>query len=207
MKGLNSEYILPTMDEWDVFPREAAAVAAKAVEQLVLDDHVIAILGPLFSNEALAAALKAGILEIADVFAVNKADKEGADRTIRDLRGMLELRPPTADPAGSWTPPIQPTMATAGQGLEELVAALGRHRSFLVETGELGKREVARARTEFVAHLRERLLEAGLAALAAIGTLDELALRIARREQDPYALGEALARELSRRPPTQRDRP
>ncbi|MBI5546752.1 MAG: methylmalonyl Co-A mutase-associated GTPase MeaB, partial [Deltaproteobacteria bacterium] len=147
-------------------------------------------------------AIKAGILEVADVFAVNNAYHEGADRTVRELRGMLELRVPSAvDAAYAWTPPVIETVATEGKGISGLVAALEAHQAQLARSGELERREAARARTEFLAHLRERLVEGGLAALRGEGTLEEIANRIARRQQDPYALSEGLARALARLAP------
>jgi LAO/AO transport system kinase len=159
-------------------------------------------------------AIKAGILEVADVFAVNKADREGADRTVRELKSMLELRHAVEAPRamrgphsavhlgkaeeGTWEPPIVKTVATKEEGIAELVAALDGHFDHLKERGELPHREAQRAKAEFIAMLKDRLLESALAALEAVGTLDEIAGRIARREQDPYALGEALAEQLLR---------
>jgi len=169
-------------------------------------------------------AIKAGILEVADAFIVNKADLDGADRTVRELRQMLELRHalrrPSADhdrhhrttaraagkaaepppPAGpeEWEPPILKVIAARDQGLEPVMEAVERHRSFLERTGQKAERERARARMQFLALLRNRLLESALGRLEAEkGRLDEVALSIARREADPYALAETLARQLS----------
>ncbi|HEY3451116.1 MAG TPA: methylmalonyl Co-A mutase-associated GTPase MeaB [Myxococcales bacterium] len=180
----------------DVVIVETVGVGQDELDVARLAHTVLVVVVPGMGDDV--QALKAGILEIADVFAVNKADKEGADRTVRELRGMLELRPVPGSSLDFWTPPILPTTATTGQGMAELVQALTRHRSWLVETGGLEAREAARAKSEFLAHLRERLVEAGLAALGGVGTLDEIAIRIARRQQDPYALGETLANELKR---------
>ncbi len=157
-------------------------------------------------------AIKAGILEVADVFAVNKADREGADRTVRELKAMLELRHAVAPPSGargphtairtdkpddgSWEPPIVKTVALKDEGIGELVGALEGHLGNLKESGGLAAREAQRAKAEFVSMLKERLLESGLTALATVGTLDDIAHRISRREQDPYALAESLAGQL-----------
>ena len=167
-------------------------------------------------------AIKAGILEVADVFIVNKADLDGADRTVRELQQMLELRhalrrppvehdcqhrlktraagkpaeaPPSSD---EWEPPILKVIAARDQGLEPVMEAVARHREFLERTGQRAERERARARMQFLALLRNRLLQSALDRLEAEkGRLDEVALSIARREADPYALAETLARQLS----------
>ena len=162
-------------------------------------------------------AIKAGVLEIADVFAVNKADREGADRTVRDLQGMLELRrtvaarPPDHDaahrfsrgdasppaPDASWEPPIVRTVALRDEGTEELAAAIDAHRAHLDASGGRRARDVARARAAFVAVLRERLVAGALERLEAeMGRLDAVAARIAAREADPYALADELAARL-----------
>jgi len=170
-------------------------------------------------------AIKAGILEVADVFIVNKADLDGADRTVRELRQMLELRhalrhpavehdrqhrlkaraagkpagpPKQASPSDEWEPPILKVIAARDQGLDPVMEAIARHREFLERTGQRAERERARARMQFLALLRNRLLQSALDRLEAEkGRLDEVALSIARREADPYALAETLARQLA----------
>jgi LAO/AO transport system kinase len=170
-------------------------------------------------------AIKAGILEVADVFIVNKADLDGADRTVRELRQMLELRhalrhpvvehdrqhrlktraagkpaipSEQAPPPAEWEPPILKVIAARDQGLDPVMDAIARHREFLERTGQRAERERARARMQFIALLRNRLLRSALDRLEAEkGRLDEVALSIARREADPYALAETLARQLS----------
>jgi GTPase len=167
-------------------------------------------------------AIKAGILEVADIFVVNKADLEGADRTVRELRQMLELRHALRRPAtdhdahhrlrakaqgkpappppetNEWEPPILKVIAARDQGIDPVVEAVEQHRAFLERTGQRAERERARARMQFLALLRNRLLQSALDRLEAEkGRLDEVALSIARREADPYALAETLARQLS----------
>jgi LAO/AO transport system kinase len=163
-------------------------------------------------------AIKAGVLEIADVFAVNKADREGADRAVRDLQHMLELRRSTAtqpaldhdaehrmrssaawDPHDPnwWEPPIVKTVAVRDEGVADLAAAIDRHRAHLERSGERRAREVARARAGFLAVLKERLLAGALDRLAAEqGRLDEIAARIADRREDPFRLADELADRL-----------
>ncbi len=168
-------------------------------------------------------AIKAGILEVADVFVVNKSDLDGADRTVRELRQMLELRhalraPPldhdahhrrvraraegrpvqVAPGPREWEPPILKVIASRDQGLDQVVTAIDQHRHFLEETGQRAERERGRARMQFLALLRDRLLQSGLAALEREkGRLDEVIQSIARREADPYALADQLAQQLA----------
>ena len=167
-------------------------------------------------------AIKAGILEVADVFVVNKADLDGADRTVRELRSMLELRhaikAPPADhdahhrmvlakahgthlpdeaPEDEWEPPILKVVAARDQGVDALVEQIDKHLAFLDATGQRAQREAARAQMQFVAILRDRLLHGALSRLERErGRLEEVAGRIARREADPYALADELAHQL-----------
>jgi LAO/AO transport system kinase len=171
-------------------------------------------------------AIKAGILEVADVFVVNKADLDGADRTVRELRQMLELRhavraaprehdarhrrlraspgdgkadaPALPTAPKEWEPPILKTVASRDQGVTEALQAIERHRRFLDETGQRTVRERARAKMQFVALLRERLLREALGRLERErGRLEEVAAAIVEHRADPYALAEQLAKQLA----------
>jgi LAO/AO transport system kinase len=195
---------------------ETVGVGQDEIEVAELAHTVVVVAVPGMGDDV--QAIKAGVLEIADVFAVNKSDREGADRTVRDLQVMLELRRSTAtrpslehdashqlrqtgawdphDPA-YWEPPVVKTVATRDEGVAELAGAVESHRRHLEETGQRALREVARARSAFVTMLRERLLEGALERLAAEeGHLDEIAARIASRAADPYALADELAARL-----------
>lgn len=139
-------------------------------------------------------AIKAGLLEIADILAVNKADREGADRTIRDLTYMLQLRHDVPGAAPSQVEIIK-TIATQGtregSGIGDLVAAIERHREQC--TGELG---VAKARKRAIAYVSELvrglLTDRAEKALRALGGLDEIAEAVAARRQDPYTAAESI---------------
>ena len=170
-------------------------------------------------------AIKAGILEIADVFVVNKSDLDGADRTVRELRQMLELRhavratprehdsrhrrlrtppaddnvakPPVATIPKEWEPPILKAVASRDQGVRGVLEATARHRTFLDETGQRAVRERSRAKMQFVALLRERLLREALGRLERErGRLEEVAAAIVEHRADPYDLAERLAKQL-----------
>ena len=195
-------------------------VGQDEVEIASLAHTVVVVAVPGMGDDV--QAIKAGVLEIADVFCVNKADREGADRTVRDLQGMLEVRrtssrrrrrittPTTSpdrrrrrrrtanQPDPGWEPPIVRTVAVRGEGMADLGAAMQRHRRpGSRPAARSGLREVARARAGFIALLRERLLAGALSRLEAeLGRLDAVAARIADREADPYALAAELAARL-----------
>jgi len=131
-------------------------------------------------------AIKAGILEIADVLVVNKADREGADRSVRHLISMLELRGHDAVPVE-----IVKTVATDGGGIDDLVAAIDRHRARVAQSS---RRRDRRAEALLGEVLLDRLRRAAAAAIAARPDLVE---QVASRETDPYSAADALAASLS----------
>ncbi len=197
---------------------ETVGVGQDEIDIAQLAHSTVVVLVPGMGDDI--QAIKAGILEVADVFVVNKADLEGADRVVRELRAMLELRhavkaPVEHDahhrPIGStgqvpgvpveWEPPILKVAAASDQGVHELKQAISRHREHLEASGDLEKREQSRAMTHFLAMLRERLLRAGLDRLEREkGKLTDVAARIAHRLADPYALANELAMHESESP-------
>ncbi|WP_307807927.1 methylmalonyl Co-A mutase-associated GTPase MeaB [Nocardioides xinjiangensis] len=171
----------------DVVVVETVGVGQSEVEVAGLADTTLVLLAPGMGDGIQAA--KAGILEVGDVYAVNKADREGADRTRRELRTMLSM----ADrPEGAWRPPVLQTVASTGQGIDELLAEIERHAAWLAESGGLARRRTLRARREVeaiaLATLRERWGTDGGAAL------DTLADRVANGDVDPYAAADELLR-------------
>lgn len=183
---------------YDIVLVETVGVGQAEVEIIDLADTTVLVSVPGLGDDV--QAIKAGVMEIGDVFVVNKADREGANRTVRDIRMMLDLRRTMAQPDEPlWEPPVVSCVATRGEGVEALVKEIDEHRAFFERSGNLFKRASARARTQFVHRLQERLLARALKRLeSAHGPIDELSDRIVRRELDPYKLTEmALALELS----------
>jgi len=133
-------------------------------------------------------AAKAGILEIADIFVVNKSDRPGAQEAMRDLRTMLAM---ANYGEGAWKPPIVATSAASGEGIDDLAAHLNAHAAWLAESGEGERRRVARAREEItvlaVAQVRERL-----GALPGESRLEDLAGQVASGKLDPYSAADEL---------------
>jgi LAO/AO transport system kinase len=132
-------------------------------------------------------ALKAGIIEIADILVVNKADHPGADILVSQLRALLALAP-----AGSRRPPILKTTATKAEGLEELIDAISEHRAFLDSSGTLAKHREDDARHQVLGITRQILLER-IRQATSQETLDALVAKVAGRELDPHTAAEELA--------------
>jgi LAO/AO transport system kinase len=133
-------------------------------------------------------AAKAGILEIGDVFVVNKADRDGADQVRRDLRNMIALADRGPD---GWRPPIVATVAQTGQGVEEVVERIEEHRAWMVAAGELGRRRVRRARDEIEA-IAVTSLRSRWGNVHERTELDALAEQVVDGTSDPYAAADSL---------------
>jgi len=166
---------------------ETVGVGQAEVEVASRADTTVVLLAPGMGDAIQAA--KAGILEIADVFVVNKADRDGARETARDLNGMLS-QGARREP-GDWRPPIVLTVAARGEGMEELVEALEKHAQWLQATGEAERRRHRRAAAEIeaiaVTTLRERLGD-----LRGRTALDGLADDVVGGKLDPYAAADEL---------------
>lgn len=129
-------------------------------------------------------ALKAGILEIADVLVINKADREGADRLANQIKTVMRLLP---TPEGAWIPPIVKTVASEGTGIEELGAAIEKHRAYLAEGGRLEARRRARLRAEVLERARGDIMRRLTQELEATGALDPLLDDLASGKLDPVS--------------------
>jgi LAO/AO transport system kinase len=162
---------------FEVILVETVGVGQAEVEIASAADSTVLLVVPGMGDSIQAA--KAGVIEVADVLVVNKADRPDTQATLRDLRAAVAMAP------GDWKPPIVPTVATAGDGVDDLVTALDRHDAWLDASGERSRRRLARARDEVTA--------------LAFGTLarrltvpDELAERVADGRSDPLAAAEEL---------------
>jgi LAO/AO transport system ATPase len=172
----------------DVILIETVGVGQAEVEIASLADTTLLVLAPGMGDGIQAA--KAGIIEIADVFVVNKADRDGADQVARDLRYMQSLGGRHSD-KGAWRPPVVKTSAARNQGIDDVVAAIEKHRGWMDEHGELDRRRRARAATEIeaiaVGEVRQRF-----AAVHGSSALDAAAARVIEGRTDPYAAAEQL---------------
>ena len=168
----------------DVILVETVGVGQSEVEVVGVADTVVVLLAPGMGDGIQAA--KAGILEIGDVFAVNKADRDGADATARELRHMIGL---SERPAGGWRPPVLKMVAARGEGVAELVEEIDKHRVWSLESGAGLVRRERRAAEEIealaVGQVRRRLV-------ADPGVLGELATKVAAGLEDPYLAADQL---------------
>jgi LAO/AO transport system kinase len=165
---------------------ETVGVGQAEVEVARMADTTIVLVVPGMGDSVQAA--KAGLLEVADVLVVNKADRPDTQQAVRDLRSMVALAP-----QGGWKPPIETTIAMSGAGLDDLLRQLDRHWDWLAESGERDQRRVARAREEVLA------MAAGAATKRLTGTplLDDLATRVASGVLGPYEAADELLATLS----------
>jgi len=170
----------------DVVIVETVGVGQEEVDVIRLADTVCLVTVPGLGDDI--QAIKAGILEIADVLVVNKSDRPGADETARDLAQMLSLakdRP--------WKTPIIRTSAQTGDGLPQLLDAIAKHRAWSLSSGERAERRRAAARAEVETLLREALLHE-LEGRVGASRLDAAVARVADRSIDPYSAVEELLR-------------
>jgi LAO/AO transport system kinase len=165
---------------------ETVGVGQSEVEVAGLADTTLVLLAPGMGDGIQAA--KAGILEIGDVYVVNKADRDGAQQVRRELRSMLAIAP---RPADTWRPPVLMTVAIEGDGLPEVVDQMAAHREWASGTGELRRRRLRRARAEVEAialtELRRRFVH-----LPGGDRLDALADAVVSGERDPFAAADTL---------------
>jgi LAO/AO transport system kinase len=168
----------------DVVLIETVGVGQSEVDVVALADTTVVLLAPGMGDGVQAA--KAGILEVADVFVVNKADRDGAAQAARELRHMIGL-----GEHGAWTVPVLRTVASQGEGIAELLAALDAHRSWSDASGERERRRTARVQAEIEAIALERL-RARIADVRGQAALSDLAKRVVTGELDAYTAADEL---------------
>ena len=173
---------------FDVVIVETVGVGQAEVEIASIADSTVVVQAPGMGDAVQAA--KAGIMEIADIHVVNKADRDGAQRTLRDIRGMLDMAPP-----GEWTPMVLATTAATGEGVEQLVEGLLAHRRWSQESGRHLRHRRAAARVQ----VREILLAQVRRRMAGLNegeALEAVVAAVATRELDPYTAADRLLAEI-----------
>jgi LAO/AO transport system kinase len=142
-------------------------------------------------------AIKAGIIEIADILVVNKGDRPGADEAVKDLLQMQKLGHPRTE----WRPPVVKTSATTGEGIDELMAAVAKHRDWATQCGEAERRAADALRAEIQALMRERVLRE-LAQRIDTETMERVLSRVVGKQLDPYDAVDVLlaTTDVSRKP-------
>jgi len=167
---------------------ETVGVGQDEVEVVKAADISVVVLVPGMGDDI--QAIKAGIMEIGDIFVINKADREGVNTTEKELEALLSLA--TRDDA--WEPPIVKTVATESRGIQELAAAIEKYREFHFQTKSEAGRRRAIARWRILELLRERLVAQTLESDSASENLDRLAGEVASRQRDPYSAVEEIIR-------------
>ncbi|HEU0241683.1 MAG TPA: methylmalonyl Co-A mutase-associated GTPase MeaB [Micromonosporaceae bacterium] len=174
----------------DVVLVETVGVGQAEVEVASLADTVMVLLAPGMGDAI--QAVKAGILEVADVFVVNKADRDGADATYTDIQGMIALGDRAA---GQWRPQVVKASAVRGTGIDDVMTAIAKHTTWLAEHEQLRVRREARAAAEIEA-IALGVLRGRIGTLRHGDTLRSLAARVAGSELDPYAAADEVLADL-----------
>ncbi|HET6752988.1 MAG TPA: methylmalonyl Co-A mutase-associated GTPase MeaB [Jiangellaceae bacterium] len=169
---------------------ETVGVGQSEVEVAALADTTLVLLAPGMGDGIQAA--KAGILEVGDVFVVNKADRDGADQVVRDLRSTIRL---AERQAGDWREPIVKTVAVRGEGMAELIEAIDKHRDWMERSGELARRRRRRVRDEIEA-IAATALRRRFGDVHGDARLDVLAEKVLTGELDPYAAADEIIEAL-----------
>lgn len=176
----------------DVVLVETVGVGQAEVEIASLADTTLLVLAPGLGDGIQAA--KAGIIEIADVFVVNKADRDGASQVARDLRYMQSLGGPHSE-AGAWRPPIVKTSAVKSEGIDDLVAAIAKHRDWMTRHDVLAQRRRARAATEIEA-IALGTVRRRFESVHGSAPLHDLAEKVVAGSTDPYTAADDLVDSL-----------
>lgn len=163
---------------------ETVGVGQDEVDIVKTADVSIVVLVPGMGDDI--QAIKAGIMEIGDIFVINKAERDGVERTERELITLLEM----SERSDGWRPPIVRTVATQNKGIAEFVAAIEQYAAFRQQQTASLVRRASIAENRLVESLRERLLRRVLHEAFAPGQLHELAMAVAARQRDPYSIVE-----------------
>jgi len=166
----------------DIVIIETVGVGQDEIDIVRMAHTTVVVMVPGLGDDI--QAIKAGILEIADVFVVNKADREGADRTARELSMMLEMG---NRKAGEWLPKVMKTEASRGVGIDELVAEFSEHRRWLFGSGTINRFLVEKNSAIFAEMLKERLFRSVYSRLVASGELEAIIAGMGARTLDPYS--------------------
>jgi GTPase len=170
----------------DIILIETVGVGQDEVDIVRLADVTVVILVPGMGDDV--QTIKAGIMEIADIFVINKSDREGADRVEREIRAMQTL----AVRKDQWTPPIIKTVASEGRGITELAAAIQNYEQYLRQQNLLLKKKISNWQERLIEMLRDALLERLVKERMQQGDVARLAADVAEHRRDPYSLVEEI---------------
>jgi LAO/AO transport system kinase len=160
---------------------ETVGVGQDEIDIVRLADCILVVMVPGLGDDI--QNMKAGLMEIADIFVLNKSDREGADRLEEQLHAMLSL----VMPRDGWHPPVIRTVATENRGIEELAATIAKFRQHFESSGERKKKHIELWKNRLIEMLESRLLESVLGGKAGEARLQELAAAVAARKLDPFS--------------------
>jgi len=169
----------------DLVMIETVGVGQDEVDIVRLADITVVILVPGMGDDV--QTIKAGIMEIADIFVINKSDREGAERVEREIRALQSL----AVRSDNWTPPIVKTVATEAAGIQDLAAAISRYEAFLQKENLVLKRNIQNWQERLIEMLRDAMLEKAREQIGD-GTVARYAAEVAEHKRDPYTLVEEI---------------
>jgi LAO/AO transport system kinase len=169
----------------DVILIETVGVGQDEVEIVKVAHTNLVLVVPGMGDDI--QAIKAGILEIADIFVINKSDRDGADKAKREIETMVSM---SNFKEGGWKPPVLSAVATTDKGTVELLEAVDRHQEYIFQEGNLSRYRHEKARVELVEILKTRLIEKAVSDLDAHGLLDPLLADMAKKRKDPYTISE-----------------
>ncbi len=176
----------------DIVMIETVGVGQDEVDIVRLADVTIVLLVPGMGDDV--QTIKAGIMEIADIFVINKADRDGAERVEREIRAMQSLAMRHDD----WTPPIVKTVASDGSGIEELVRAIEKYHSYLEQSDRARQRRIENWRVRIAEMLRDALFQRVLSYYLSEGEATRYAAEVADHKRDPYSLVERIVEGLGK---------
>jgi len=169
----------------DVVIIETVGVGQDEVEIVKVAHTNIVVVVPGLGDDI--QAMKAGILEIADIFVVNKSDREGADKTRREIETMISMN---VYDEGEWVPPVVSAVAQTGTGVPDILAEVEKHRRYVYREENLSRYRAGKARVELLEILKKKLVEKAIGDLDGHGLLDSILSDIARKKRDPYSIVE-----------------
>ncbi|MGV8145182.1 MAG: methylmalonyl Co-A mutase-associated GTPase MeaB [Alkaliphilus sp.] len=157
---------------------ETVGVGQSEIDIVKITDTVVMVMVPGLGDDI--QALKAGIMEIADIFAVNKSDRDGADRTKVEIEMMLDFS------CTKWRPPVTKVIATNDEGTDELLANISEHKDFLINSNIFLKKRISNSEAEIIGLIKDRIIDKIVNASSNENEIKTYAKRVARREIDPY---------------------
>jgi LAO/AO transport system kinase len=171
---------------------ETVGVGQDEIDIVRLADVTVVILVPGMGDDV--QTIKAGIMEIADIFVINKSDREGAERVEREIRAMQSL----AIRKDNWTPPIVKTVATEAVGIGEVIAAIEQYQTFLAQNALSQKKKISNWRERLIEMLRESLLQHVLREQMDDDQIGRWAEQVSEHRRDPYSLVEEIVSKVGK---------